>query len=100
MAQSFPVHIGNGVCRVSVYSPTSALPYFRLSYRLGAKRVKRTRRTFREAEELATAVHRHLKNGTLTIAQITQADLAVHTNCTMILLLEVYLAAFEFLTHC
>ena len=43
MAQSFPVHIGNGVCRVSVYSPTSALPYFRLSYRLGAKRVQRTR---------------------------------------------------------
>jgi hypothetical protein len=35
---SFPVRYGTGLQRVSLYAPTIALPYYRITYRTGGKR--------------------------------------------------------------
>ena len=35
---SFPVPYGKGLQRVSLYAPTTALPYYRITYRTGGKR--------------------------------------------------------------
>jgi hypothetical protein len=39
---SFPVRYGRGLQRVSLYAPTTALPYYRITYRTGGKRLQRT----------------------------------------------------------
>jgi hypothetical protein len=50
MSKTSPVYFGAGSCKVSVYSPTQALPYYRLCYRVGGRRYQRTRKTFEKAE--------------------------------------------------
>ena len=77
MAEASPVHFGTGPCKVSVYSPTPSLPYFRLCYRVGGRRYQRTRKTFEEAEESAKAILSHLSEGRVPVTQITQQDLSV-----------------------
>ena len=56
MSNSSPVHFGKGSCKVSVYSPTQSLPYYRLCYRVGGRRYQHTRKTYDEAEEAAQAI--------------------------------------------
>ena len=38
IAEASPVDFGTGPCKVSVYTPTPFLPYFRLCYRVGGRR--------------------------------------------------------------
>ena len=77
MPNGSPVHFGKGSCKVSVYSPTQSLPYYRLCYRVGGRRYHRTRKTFREAEESAKAILSQLREGRVSVAQITQMDVSV-----------------------
>jgi len=48
MSSGSSVHFGEGSCKVSVYSPTHSLPYYRLCYRVGVMRCQRTRKTYDE----------------------------------------------------
>jgi len=38
----FPIRVGRGQSRVTIYNRTDALPYYRICYRLGAIRKQRT----------------------------------------------------------
>jgi integrase len=71
------VHFGKGSCKVSVYSPTQALPYYRLCFRVGGRRCQRTRKTFEEAEESAKVILSQLREGRVSVAQITQQDVSI-----------------------
>ena len=77
MSNSSPVHFGKGSCKVSVYSPTQSLPYYRLCYRVGGQRYQRTRKTYDEAEEAAQAIQSRLLDGKVSLVQITQHEVAV-----------------------
>ena len=77
MSKTSPVYFGAGSCKVSVYSPTQSLPYYRLCYRVGGRRYQRTRKTFEEAEESAKAILSHLREGRVSVAQITQQEVCV-----------------------
>ena len=77
MSKTSPVHFGAGSCKVSVYSPTQSLPYYRLCYRVGGRRCQRTRKTFEEAEESAKTILSQLREGRVSTAQITHQDLSV-----------------------
>ena len=77
MSKTSPVYFGAGSCKVSVYSPTQSLPYYRLCYRVGGRRYQRTRKTFEEAEESAKAILSQLREGRVSVAQITQMDVSV-----------------------
>ena len=77
MSKTSPVHFGAGSCKVSVYSPTQSLPYYRLCYRVGGRRYQRTRKTFEEAEESAKVILSQLREGRVSVAQITQQEVCV-----------------------
>ena len=49
----FPLRYGRGTQKVSLYATTPALPYYRLAYRMGGKRLQRTVRSFEKAKEEA-----------------------------------------------
>jgi hypothetical protein len=70
MSKTSPVYFGKGSCKVSVYSPTQSLPYYRLCYRVGGIRYQRTRKTFEEAEESAKVILGQLKEGRVSVALI------------------------------
>ena len=74
MSKTSPVYFGAGSCKVSVYSPTQSLPYYRLCYRVGGRRYQRTRKTFEEAEE--SAKMKQLKVLGLHWSKITKAGVA------------------------
>jgi hypothetical protein len=63
MPKASPVHFGTGSCKVSVYSPTQSLRYYRLCFWVGGRRYQRTRKTFEEAEESANAILSQLREG-------------------------------------
>ncbi len=52
----FPLRFGRGSQRVSLYAPTPALPYYRLMYRVGGKRLQRTFACIERAEDAAKAI--------------------------------------------
>ena len=76
MSKSSPFVLGNGFCKVSIYTPTSSLPYYRISFRIGGRRLQRTRKSFSEAYEIAASIHEQLQLGRVSIAQITKQELA------------------------
>ena len=49
----FTLRYGRGTQKVTLYVPTTALPYYRLTYRMGGKRLQRTFRSFERAKEEA-----------------------------------------------
>lgn len=73
----FPIQVKNRSCKVTIYPPTPALPYFRLCYRAGGKRVQRTRRTLEEAQKEAHAILGKLKAGEISVAEITPLEAAM-----------------------
>ena len=52
----FPLRYGRGTQKVSLYAPTTALPYYRLACRMGGKRLQRTFNNFEKAKEEAVAI--------------------------------------------
>jgi integrase len=77
MSKASPVHFGTGSCKVSVYSPTQSLRYYRLCFWVGGRRYQRTRKTFEEAEESAKVILSQLREGRVSVAQITQQEVCV-----------------------
>lgn len=75
--QKFPQRIKKSGCEVTIYPPTPALPYYRLCYRAGGKRVQRTRRTLQEAQKEAQAILGKLKAGEVSVAEITPLEAAM-----------------------
>ena len=69
-----PLHFGRGTQKVSLYSPTTALPYCRLVYRLGGKRIQRTFKDFKKAKSEAKAIAEKLSKGEVSVAQITARE--------------------------
>ena len=72
----FPIRFGRGRCRVTIYDRTTALPYYRICYRLGAIRHQRTFNTIDEAISHAESVSEKLRSKDATVVQITGNDLA------------------------
>ena len=70
----FPLRFGRGTQKVTLYAPTSALPYFRLTYRLGGKRLQRTFSSFEKAKEVAAAIADKLASGEVTVAEVTSTS--------------------------
>ena len=76
----FPLTIKRGPCKVTIYAPTPALPFYRICYRVGGKRLQRIRKVFKEAEQEAHAILDKLDSGEVSIANITSSDVALlHT---------------------
>ncbi len=48
MQNGSPVQFRKGSCKITIYAPTKALPYYRLCCRKGGKRYQRTRKTYEE----------------------------------------------------
>ena len=48
--------IKRGPCKVTIYAPTPDLPFYRICYRVGGKRLQRIRKVFKEAEQEANAI--------------------------------------------
>jgi len=69
-----PLHFGRGTQKVSLYSPTTALPYNRLVYRLGGKRIQRTFKDLNKAKSEAKAIAEKLSKGEVSVAQITARE--------------------------
>lgn len=72
----FPIRFGRSRCRVTIYDRTTALPYYRICYRLGAIRHQRTFNTIDEAIPHAESVSEKLRSKDATVVQITGNDLA------------------------
>ena len=70
----FPLRYGRGTQKVSLYSPTPALPYYRLAYRMGGKRLQRTFKNFEKAKKEATAIADKLASGEVTVAEVTASE--------------------------
>ena len=47
----FPLRYGRGTQKVTLYAPTTALPYYRLTYRMGGKRLQRTFTSLEKAKQ-------------------------------------------------
>ena len=47
----FPLRYGRGTQKVTLYAPTTALPYYRLAYRMGGKRLQRTFTSLEKAKQ-------------------------------------------------
>ena len=47
----FPLRYGRGTQKVTLYAPTPALPYYRLAYRMGGKRLQRTFTSLEKAKQ-------------------------------------------------
>ena len=47
----FPLRYGRGTQKVTLYAPTTALPYYRLAYRMGGKRLQGTFKSFEKAKQ-------------------------------------------------
>ena len=52
----FPLRYGRGTQKVTLYAPTTALPYYRLAYRMGSKRLQRTFTSLEKAKQVAAAI--------------------------------------------
>jgi len=72
---SFPLRYGRGHSKVTVYNRTTALPYYRISYRLGAIRHQRTFKSLEEAKIHAKAISMKLCSQDVTVAQIKTSEL-------------------------
>ena len=70
----FPLRYGRGTQKVTLYAPTTALPYYRLAYRMGGKRLQRTFRSFEKAKEEAAAIAGKLASGEVTVAEVTASE--------------------------
>ena len=73
----FPLQIKNRSLKVTIYPPTPALPYYRICYRAGGKRVQRTRRTLEAAQKEAQVILGKLKAGEVSVAEITPLEAAM-----------------------
>jgi len=71
---SFPVRYGTGLQRVSLYAPTIALPYYRITYRTGGKCLQRTYTCFDKADREARAIADKLALGEVSVAQINSSE--------------------------
>ena len=72
---SFPVPYGKGLQRVSLYAPTTALPYYRITYRTGGKRFQRKYICLEKADREARAIADKLALGEVSVAQLKAAHL-------------------------
>ena len=70
----FPLRFGKGTQRVSLYAPTTALPYYRLAYRMGGKRLQRTFKSLEKAKQEAAAIAGKLASGEVTVAEVTASE--------------------------
>ena len=70
----FPLRFGRGTQKVSLYAPTTALPYYRLAYRMGGKRLQRTFKSFEKAKQEAAAIAGKLASGEVTVAEVTASE--------------------------
>ena len=70
----FPLRFGRGTQKVSLYAPTTALPYYRLAYRMGGKRLQRTFKSFEKAKKEAAAIAGKLASGEVTVAEVTASE--------------------------
>ena len=77
MQNGSPVQFRKGSCKITIYAPTKALPYYRLCYRIGGKRYQRTRKTYEEAEKAARMILDKLAAGETSLAEISQLDVAI-----------------------
>ena len=73
--KSFPIRFGRGHSKVTLYARTDSLPYYRISYRLGAIRHQRTFKTLKDAKAHAEAVSKKLCSQDVTVTQITGNEL-------------------------
>jgi integrase len=59
---------------VWLYAPTIALPYYRITYRTGGKRLQRTYTCFEKADREARAIADKLALGEVSVAQINSSE--------------------------
>ena len=71
---SSPLYFGRSTQKVTLYAPTTALPYYRLTYRLGGKRIQRSFKCGSKAKAEAQAIADKLNTGEVTIADITARE--------------------------
>ena len=72
----FPIRVGRGRCRVTIYDPTAALPYYRICYRLGAIRHQRTCNSVSEAISHAESLSEKLRSKDASVTRISGNELA------------------------
>jgi len=73
--KSFPIRFGRGHSKVTLYDRTASLPYYRISYRLGAIRHLRTFKTLKDAKAHAQAISKKLCSQDVTVTQVTGSEL-------------------------
>ncbi|SVB05375.1 uncharacterized protein METZ01_LOCUS158229, partial [marine metagenome] len=70
----FPLHYGRGTQKVTLYAPTTALPYHRLVYKMGGKRLQRTFTSLEKAKQEAAAIAGKLTSGEVSVAEVTASE--------------------------
>lgn len=77
---NFPLRVKRGGCDVTIYAPSEALKYYRISYRVGGKRRQRTFKTLEEAQRETDALLDKLGTGENSVADLSTLDVAMlHT---------------------
>jgi len=69
-----PLRFGRGRQKVTVYAPTKSLPYHRIAYWLGGKRLQRSFKDGQQAREEAKALSQKLADGAVSVADITNGQ--------------------------
>ena len=72
----FPIRIGKGRSKVTIYNRTPALPYFRLCYQLGAVRHQSTFNCLEQATTYAQRIEGTLRSKDAAATQITRTEAA------------------------
>ena len=71
----FPIRVGRGQSRVTIYNRTDALPYYRICYRLGAIRKQRTCNSVDSAICCADAMSRKLGSKDAAVTLLVKAEI-------------------------
>ena len=69
-----PLRFGRGRQKVTVYAPTKSLPYHRIAYWLGGKRLQRSFKDGQQAREEARALSKKLADGAVSKADFTNGQ--------------------------
>ena len=91
--KSFPIRFGRGHSKVTLYDRTASLPYYRISYRLGAIRHQRTFKTLKDTKAHAEAVSKKLCSQDVTVTQITGNELVAPAKGALLFLNNVALGS-------
>ena len=75
----FPLRYGRGTQKVSLYAPTTVLPYYRFGslYRMGGKRLQRTFTSLEKAKQEYIGQQPStgkLASGEVTVAEVTASE--------------------------